>query len=318
MEMAFRESWIRPPGSLNVVASVAYLNATPGNQSWPSGVIFRAPHSETIGEAAAIRYKIQRPRLICAMAWLSAASLMACLSSPAQAQSAASQSKTVAAQASTPTASEIIDRYVAVIGGRAAWEKIHSRTSLGRIQVPAMNLSGTVMVHEKAPNRTLLVVILSGAAFRQAFDGTVGWTDDPDTGLRVQTGAELAQVARDADFYHPLDLKKLYAKLVATGIESVNGKDTYVVEGTTAEGSVDKMYFDRGSGFVVRVIGQRYTNGAPSDFLEDLGDYREVDGVKVPFALEEKTAQSSFTIQIDEVHHNVDLADSEFAKPASE
>jgi hypothetical protein len=79
----------------------------------------------------------------------------------------------------TPTGEQIVDRYVEAIGGRAAWQGIHSRTSLGNIEFPTVHISGTVMIHEKAPNRVLQVVILEGAVFRKGFDGQVAWSDDP-------------------------------------------------------------------------------------------------------------------------------------------
>ncbi|MGA9183965.1 MAG: hypothetical protein WBZ32_01595, partial [Candidatus Acidiferrales bacterium] len=105
--------------------------------------------------------------------------------------SASNASISQAASASLPTADQVLDKYVQAIGGRAAWEKLHSRTSLGTIEIPTMNLSGTVMVHEKAPNSMLLVVILSGNSFRQGFDGTVAWSDDPQNGVQVKSGQEL-------------------------------------------------------------------------------------------------------------------------------
>jgi len=196
------------------------------------------------------------------------------LSFAAYGQTAPASATKPPASATAPilSADRILDRYTTVIGGRAAWDKIHSRTSLGRIDIPSSNLSGTIMIHEKAPNRTLLVVILAGAAFRQAYDGTVGWTDDPQNGLRDQAGPELAEAARDADFYHPFDLKKLYSKFAVTGTENIDGKDAYVVEATTPDGGVDKMYFDKESGLIVRVVGQRHSNSAVTNFQEDLGD----------------------------------------------
>jgi hypothetical protein len=231
----------------------------------------------------------------------------------------ASTSKSSAAtKAATPTADQILDRYMTAIGGRAAWEKLHSRTSLGRIEIPSANLSGTVMIHEKAPNKSLVVIILSGAAIRQAYDGTAGWTDDPENGTRDQSGAELMEASRDADFYHPLNLKKLYSKFAVTGTENIDGKDAYVLEATAPDGSVDKMYFDKQSGLVVRVVGQRHSHGEVSSFEENLEDYREQDGVKLPFTIHQMSPEPSYTIHIDEMHENVDLDDSEFAKPAAQ
>src|ERR1700693_4945034 len=54
--------------------------------------------------------------------------------------------------AATPSADQILDKYVAAIGGEAAWHKLNSRIAKGTIEIPAMSLSGTVESHEKAPN----------------------------------------------------------------------------------------------------------------------------------------------------------------------
>ncbi|MGC1596474.1 MAG: hypothetical protein WA774_14040, partial [Candidatus Acidiferrales bacterium] len=118
----------------------------------------------------------------------------------------------------TPTADQVLDHYVNAIGGRAAWSKLNSRVSKGTIEIPSMNnLAGTVEIHEKAPNSMLAVITLGGAVFEQGFDGTTAWSDDPQNGLRVLSGAELADARREADFYHPLDLKKIYSKMSVTG-----------------------------------------------------------------------------------------------------
>src|SRR3984893_3114711 len=65
--------------------------------------------------------------------------------------------------AATPTADQILDRYVTAIGGEAAWHKLNSRIAKGTIEIPAMSLSGTVESHEKAPSSMLVDVNLRGA-----------------------------------------------------------------------------------------------------------------------------------------------------------
>jgi hypothetical protein len=124
--------------------------------------------------------------------------------------------------AGTPTADQIVEHYIAATGGRTAIQKQTSRASIGTIDAPAMKLSGTVMIHEKAPDKVLQVVIFSGNAFRQGFDGTTGWTDDPADGLRMLSGAELDEVRRDADFYHALHLREIYPTLRFTGTEKLD------------------------------------------------------------------------------------------------
>jgi photosynthetic reaction center cytochrome c subunit len=216
----------------------------------------------------------------------------------------------------TPTADQIIDKYIAALGGRAAIQKQTTIASLGTIDVPAMHLSGTVMIHEKAPNKTLQVVIISGNVFRQACDGKAAWSDDPADGLRVLSGGELTEAQRDSDFYHALHFHDLYSKLAVTGTEQVDDRDAYVVEGTIAGETVpDKMYFDQKSGLVLRVLGHRHTADGEFEVQEDFRDYRSVDGVQLPFTILQRGGSSDFTIRISEIHHGADLPDSEFAQP---
>jgi hypothetical protein len=240
------------------------------------------------------------------------------LSAHAQTSSQATPAS-AAAQAATPTADQVLDHYVNAIGGRAAWTKLNSRVSKGTIEIPSMNnLAGTVEIHEKAPNSMLAVITLGGAVFEQGFDGTTAWSDDPQNGLRVLSGAELEDARREADFYHPLDLKKLYAKMTVTGTEKVNDRDAYVVEASTGAGDPDKMYFDTESWLLVRAINHRNTPDGVKAFTAEVGDYKDVDGIKLPFAVQQSSAESAFTIKFTEIHHNLQLADGQFAKPAAE
>jgi zinc protease len=221
--------------------------------------------------------------------------------------------------AALPTADQVMDHYVQAIGGRAAWLKLNSRVSKGSIEIPAMNnLTGTVEIHEKAPNLMLAVINLGGAAFEQGFDGTVGWSDNPQNGLRELSGGELDDARREANFYHAIELRKNYTKMAVTGVERVDEHDTYAVECTRAQGSPDKMYFDMKTGLLVRSVNQRYTTDGVTEFTADVNDYTEVDGVKLPYTVRQTGASATFIIRFTEVHHNLQLTDAQFAKPPAE
>jgi hypothetical protein len=216
-----------------------------------------------------------------------------------------------------PDVSQVINHYMEAVGGLAAWKKLTSRVSMGTIEVTSMNLSGTVVIHEKAPDKILTIIIIAGSAFRQGFDGTVGWAEDPADGLREQTGAELAESKRQSDFYSPFDLRDHYSKLTLLGSEKVGELETYVLEAALPEGGEpDKLYFDARTGLPARLVSQHHTPEGVSRLQEDFSDYREVDGVKLPFTISQTSSESSFTVKIDEVHHNVAVGDGEFSKPA--
>lgn len=227
-------------------------------------------------------------------------------------------SPAAAATAALPTSDDVINHYVKAIGGQDAWKKITSRQFIGTIEIPAMSVSGTIESHEKAPDKMLSVVVVAGSAFRRGFDGKVAWADDPQNGLRDVTGPEFDDTKREANFNRPLELQKTYSKIAVTGTEKVGDRDAYVVEATLGSGDADKLYFDTQSGLLVKSISQQHTPQGAVTVQEELTDYRDTDGVKIPYSIHQSTPQIEFNIKITEVHSNVSFDDAQFSKPAAQ
>jgi zinc protease len=248
------------------------------------------------------------------------AAIFCAISTPgAHAQAAVPAPANAAQSAAMPSTDKLLDNYEKAIGGRDAWLKIKSRISKGTITVPAYNIDGVVEIHQKAPDRLLSVAVIGGQAYKHGFDGTVAWSDDPQNGLKEETGAGLASAKREADFYHQLDLRKLYAKLTVTGVEKAGGNDAYVLEATTAEGATDKLYFDTKTWLLVRSVNHRPApDGADTVYTGDIEDYRDVDGIKLPFVVHQSSDQAAFTLTFTDIKQNVDLTDDQFSKPKPE
>lgn len=223
------------------------------------------------------------------------------------------------AKADLPSADQLINNYEKAIGGRDAWMKITSRVSTGTIEVPAFNVTGTVEVHQKAPDKLLSVAVVAGQAYKRGFDGTIAWSDDPQNGLKEDKGAALASAKRESDFYHQFDLRKLYSKLTVAGVEKVGTHDAYVVEAVTPDGPTDKLYFDTKTSLLVRSQNHRVSpEGTDVLYTGDIEDYRTVDGIQLPFVVHQSSDQAAFTITYSEIKQNVDLTDEQFSKPKAE
>jgi hypothetical protein len=217
-----------------------------------------------------------------------------------------------------PSAKRILERYLEATGGRAAWESLHSRVSTGTVDIPGMHMAGTAELYEKAPDRALVKMVVSGATFLEGFDGTNAWSSDPKDGLQEQTGAQLAETRRESDFRYPLDFRKLYRSVSAASAGKIGDRPVYVIDVTPPEGGEpDRAFFDAQTGFLIRIILQHHDNdGSVEPFEEDYRDYRPVDGVKIPFMIHQTGSQVDFTIQLNEVRQNVEVDDARFSRPA--
>jgi len=222
-------------------------------------------------------------------------------------------------QAKLPSATEIVANYVKAIGGAEPIKKTTTRVSKGTLEISAAGLSGTAEVYEKAPNKTATVVnITNFGLVQEGFDGTLAWSQDPQTGLRDKTGAELAAAKIDSEFYKPIKINELYPKLVVKGVEKVGDNETYVVEATPKESGVETWYFDTKSGLLIRQDSEREGPMGKQLVQTYLSDYKKVDGISLPHTIRQVTSAFTINITITEVKHNVPIDDAKFKKPSGQ
>ncbi|MDQ3009177.1 MAG: hypothetical protein M3X11_00515 [Acidobacteriota bacterium] len=216
-----------------------------------------------------------------------------------------------------PTVDVILDKYVKAIGGKEAIEKITSQVGKGTFELPSFGASGSIETYAKAPNKTAMTIDIGGfGKVESVFDGTKGWSADPQSGLRELSGTELAMTKRDADLYRSLKLKSQYTKIEVTGKEKVGDSEAYVVTATPAEGKPEKMYFDVNSGLMTRMDVEVESPQGAMAFKVFLEDYKPVDGVKVPYTVRRESDAFGMVIKYTEVKHNVAVEDTKFNKPS--
>jgi outer membrane lipoprotein-sorting protein len=214
-----------------------------------------------------------------------------------------------------PTVDQVLEKYITAIGGRDAMEKVTSRVSTGTFEIPDMGASGTITISEKAPNKSLAVIELGGmGTMREGSDGVAAW-EDQGGNIHDKAGAELADALRSSTFNSELKFKSLYKTVVVTGKEAIEGRDTYVVLATPAEGAPNKLYFDASSGLMVKQSSTRDTAQGPMDVDVTISDYRAVGGVKLPFTVRQATAMFTVVIKLSDIKVNVPIDDAIFKRP---
>ncbi len=216
-----------------------------------------------------------------------------------------------------PGVDQILAKYTQALGGQAAYEKVTTRAMKGTVELPDDNVTGAALVVAKAPGSFRLTMDIPGyGVVETVLDGGNGWEKNPDSGTHAMSKADLAVAQRDHHFYREVRLKELYPKMESAGADKLNGRAVYVVEATPAAGPAEKLYFDAESGLLVKRDYERVT-------LEDgivqyevlLRDYRDVDGLKLPFTVEQRAPDNTMIFKFAEIRNNAPLVDTAFAKP---
>src|SRR5229473_6655581 len=136
------------------------------------------------------------------------------------------------AKVSLPAAEQLLDKYLAAVGGGEALQKITSRVEKGTLTMFG-DRHVPFEVYAKAPDKRYSVMHLPNGDSVTAFNGKVGWqsinTQPPR--VRMSTPAENEAASIDADFYLSAHLKSLYEKFKVQTVEKISGRDTYLLIG---------------------------------------------------------------------------------------
>ncbi len=232
-----------------------------------------------------------------------------------------------AAPAWAQTADEIIEKHLAAAGGRAALSKVTSRIARGTIALttPVGELKGTVEVYNKRPNKSRTLVKIDASAFGgseivndQRFDGTTGYVIDSFQGNRDITGEQL-EAMKNGSFPTPLLTYKEAGTTVAlANREKIGASDAYVVQLTPKSGPAVKAFIDADSFMLVRTIISINVPqlGGPIEQVVDFSDFRDVDGIKIPYVTKSSNPIQTVSATVTDVKQNVEIDDSSFVKPA--
>lgn len=207
---------------------------------------------------------------------------------------------------STPEAEQIVERHIQAVGGREALERLKSRVSTGVCTLPLQGIKGKVTIYEEAPDkRSMEVSIPSMGMMKFVYDGKRGWMQHPLMGFVEIEEPTLSSLRREYDFYRMIRYKELFARMDYKGtIDTAQGAIN-IIEFTSPDGYQEEMHFDVKSGLLVFGSGT------------ELGDYRQVGEVKVPFLMRLWVAGLEVVMQFEQVSHNVEISKEAFAESQS-
>jgi len=232
----------------------------------------------------------------------------------------ASLSVCFAQKAEDPTAEQILNRYVEVTGGKAAYDKVKSVSMQGVMEIKGQNVRGEMKMFRQDGGKYYTVVDLPGIGKQEdGSNGTVVW-DKTVLGPRLKTGVEkfLATCAAGAMSEYgrgALEKDSCYSKSEFVGEEMLNGKAVYKLRMTPKEGKPEEQYYDKATGLLARTKMIMPSPMGEVPIVAIVDEYKTIDGITTPVKLTNDMGAVSMVMTFSVVKFNEKIPAALFTLP---
>ncbi|PQJ75356.1 M16 family metallopeptidase [Polaribacter gangjinensis] len=200
------------------------------------------------------------------------------------------------------TAQTVVDKYLAAIGGK---DKVMAVKTMMMTANATVQGTPIVMTSKMAtPNKTLQEISVMGNVMQKTvFDGEKGFMEG--RGQKMDMPAE--QIA-DAKAANAIFSDLNYTAGTLDRIEPVDGKNMMVLKFNNTE-----VFYDMTTWLKVQEVKTVKTpDGKEVKVPTTFGDYKEVKGIKFPFAIGQKMGPMDLNFEIKEIKINEGVSEADF------
>ena len=213
-----------------------------------------------------------------------------------------------------PTVQQVFDKYLAAVGGREAAAKFLTLVVKGTREA-SQDRVWPFEATLKGDKFLMVVQVPQQGAVTSSVSGTTGWLVNPRA-RRTLTPDEVADGRRASQLMGVIKFTPAETMRVA-GRRRVGDREAVVVVDRPSETVTRRYFFDAQTGLLLRIVTltDAILNQLPEQM--DFEDYRDVDGVKLPFLVRVSNIDTynSYTRRITEVRHDVPVEDKLFDMP---
>ena len=220
----------------------------------------------------------------------------------------------VSSVAAQQSVDELIAKNLEAKGGAEKLKAVQSIKQVSQFSMSGM--AATMTVYSRRPNRVRQEVKVGGQTVISAFDGVTTWIVNPMVGSDkpiAVTGPQADMLREQGDFDGPLvDYKTKGYTIELVGAETLGERKVNHLKLVTPSQQIVHLYLDAATNLEAR----RRTEVDKMNLEQELGDYRPVEGVMIPFhirLLVNGVPQSEMKVQ--SVQFNVTMDDAIFRMP---
>ncbi len=220
---------------------------------------------------------------------------------------------------------ELLTKMIAAYGGEENIRKHKSSLTTVDVDLENQGVQGKGTISAKAPNftgsdMTFMALGKKLGSIVGYFDGASGGEVVSFAPEEIYSGRRLEDIKAGSDFYDVANWKTNYKTITVKRTGKVDDEDVYIIEKRSEKGTPVTDYISTKTFLVLRrdsvVVSD--TSGIELPQTERFSDYRNVDGVMVPFKMvSSNIANGDIVVRVADVKFDVDIPDSVFKKPAA-
>jgi len=221
--------------------------------------------------------------------------------------------------ASAQTVDELIAKNNKARGGIEKLKAVKTIKITGKFFMQGMEAPAVMMF--KRPRMVRSEFTLQGMTAVQAYDGTTAWMIMPFMGKtdpEKMTAEDAKDIEEQSDIDGPLvDYKEKGHKVELTGKEDMEGTPVYKIKVTLKGGDIRYIFLDGEHFLEVKGTAKRKTQGTEIEIDTYYSDFKAINGVMVPHAIESKVKDQIVSqVTLSKIEMNVEFPDSLFKMPA--
>ena len=210
-------------------------------------------------------------------------------------------------------AKKIMEQYVKAIGGNKAISHLQTLAIDGSVQAAGDEVPGTYTFKVKMPNRLYTELHSNGKTLIESYNGKSAWQQAADGDIGTLLGPAALELEAASQYYNSRfqQLAKRKVGVAYKGETQVRGHAAEELELTYPTGAHWQVFFDPQTHLIVEEKAQ--VAGLPREIY--YGDYRVVEGVKVPYKIELHRGDTEYSINVTRVGINETIGERVFDFP---
>lgn len=208
------------------------------------------------------------------------------------------------------TAETVIKSYVKAIGGEDNLRKVNTTLMNAEMTIPGAPFKPIATIKQMSPNMFSMEVVAEGMGtlMKQNFDGENGYMEQQGRKIPMDDATLSTRKASKGLF------GELFMEPSSISLESltaIDGTDVYKIK-VTKDDKSSFRYYDAETGYLVRTEETNEVQGQSMTTVTDYSNYKEVDGVMMPYTMKVTTGPQTFVFETTEVKINEGVTAEDF------